>query len=152
MAAHRRRNGCLLPPAGRAPGRMSIKRKFARGAFWLMLGTSFQSLAQFVIFVILARVLTPAEFGTVAFASIFIDVSRIFVSAGTSDALIRRPEWDEDFASTAFWINLGMALVVCAAFILIAGPLLAASGYEGIQPILVVLSLTLQLGPLNLVL
>lgn len=131
---------------------MSIKKKFVTGALWVMLGTSFQQVSAFIIFVILARALSPAEFGIVAFATIFIDLSRIFVAAGTADAVIRHPEWDEVFASTAFWINLGISLFVCALFIVVGAPLLATTGYDGIQPILIVLSLTIPVSALNLVL
>ena len=63
---------------------MSLKRKFASGAAWNVAGMSFEQLASFAIFVMLSRILSPNEFGLVAFASIFVDVARPLIARGAS--------------------------------------------------------------------
>lgn len=122
---------------------MSIKRKFAYGSAWLFGGNLFNQLASFAILVVLARLLTPTQFGVVAFALVFIDLSAVIVRAGTSDALVQRQEYDEDFASTAFWVNLAIACVFGLFCSAVVGPILGTSGYPGIEPVLAALSVTL---------
>jgi O-antigen/teichoic acid export membrane protein len=122
---------------------MSIKRKFVQSAFWMIAGTSFSQIFAFLIFVVLSRLLTPNEFGIVAFATIFIELSRPIVTAGVPDALIRHKTWDQSLASTGFWLNLGMSLAICLLCILAGVPLLGLSHYAGIGPVFAALAATL---------
>src|SRR4051812_28367453 len=122
---------------------MSTKRKMAMGTLWGMIGTSFNQIFSFLIFVLLARLLTPTEFGVVGLATIFIEMSRQFISGGIPDALIRQREWNQSLASTAFWLNMALALGVCAICIGVGAPALSAFGYAGIGPVFAILSLTL---------
>ena len=89
-----------------------IKKKFAAGSLWLFIGQNFSNLASFIIFAVLARILGPLDFGIVAFASVFIDLSRSLALAGLPTALISASEWDEDTASTAFWGNVGFSIIL----------------------------------------
>lgn len=130
---------------------MTLKRKFAASSAWLMAGAIAGQLSGFVVFVMLARLLSPAEFGVVAFASIFIDLSKQFLSAGIPDALIRHPEWDDGMACTAFWINVGMALMVVLLCIGIGVPLLVHLDHAEIGLVFAVLSATLLLDAMRIV-
>jgi len=62
--------------------------------------------AGFLIFVVLARLLTPIEFGLVAFLSLFVDLSRGVIFGGIPEALIQRRDWSDEAANTAFWLNV----------------------------------------------
>ena len=68
--------------------------------------------AQPIIFVVMARLLTPADYGVVATASIAITFSQMFWDAGLSKALIQTKESIKDAADVVFWTNimLGVAL------------------------------------------
>ena len=130
---------------------MSIKHKFATSSMWLMLGAAFGQLSSFVIFVMLARILTPVEFGIVAVASVFIDLSKQFLSAGIPDALIRRPEWDDEFASTAFWITVSSAALVAVGAVAIGVPVLYLNGHADIANVLGALAITLVIDAMRIV-
>lgn len=83
-----------------------MKRKLTASNVWTVTANVFNTVSTMVVFIALARLLTPAQFGIVAFASVFIEFSRILVGAGIPDALIQRPDWDRDVSSTAFWTNI----------------------------------------------
>jgi O-antigen/teichoic acid export membrane protein len=122
---------------------MSIKRKLARSSLWMIAANAFNTLSTTVVFIALARLLTPVEFGVVAFASVFIEFSRILVISGIADALIQRPTWDQAVASTAFWTNMALGTLVAA--LLSAGGLLFGDDYgqSNFPEVLAALSLLL---------
>lgn len=108
---------------------MSIKANFAKSGMWMVASAIFNNLSSTLIFIALARLLTPTEFGIVAFATIFIEISRVLVVAGIPDALIQQKEWDDDVASSAFWINIGISMAICLVICLVAAPL-SYLGYD----------------------
>lgn len=94
-----------------------------------MASAVFNNLSSMIIFLALARLLTPTQFGIVAFATIFIELSRILVVAGIPDTLIQRKEWNEEVSSSAFWANIGLSLVFCL-IIGLAATFLFYLGYD----------------------
>ncbi|GJD97977.1 lipopolysaccharide biosynthesis protein [Methylobacterium iners] len=104
---------------------MSIKQKLVASVLWMTGAALFNNLSTLIVFVALARILTPTEFGIVAFAGIFIDFSRVLVLAGIPDALIQRPVWDDITASTAFWMNMTISVVLSLILVVVAAPLIA---------------------------
>ncbi len=122
---------------------MSVKRKLASSSLWAISASVLNNISTMVVFVALARLLTPVQFGVVAFASVFIEFSRIIVNAGIPDALIQRPDWDEDVASTAFWTNIAIGIVVSAALSLLAIPLSGSYQGQNFGGVLAALSLVL---------
>lgn len=67
---------------------------------------------QFCISIVLARLLTPEEFGTVALLSIFTGIATAFVDSGFSSALIQRKNTSSTDESTVFWFNLAIGGLV----------------------------------------
>jgi len=101
-----------------------VKSKLTSASIWSLISAGSTQISTFIIFIILARLLGPPDFGIVAFAAIFIDLSRGVMLGGIPEALIQRPEWKDDLAQTAFWINVFASLafvllisIVCAAII-----------------------------------
>jgi O-antigen/teichoic acid export membrane protein len=64
-----------------------------------------------LIFVLLARLLTPIDYGVAAAAVMVISFTQIFWEFGMAKALIQRQQQVDDAANAAFWINLAMAMV-----------------------------------------
>src|SRR3546814_3203705 len=106
---------------------MTIKQKLAVSGAWSIVAAVFNNLSTIIIFVALARLLTPEQFGIVAYATVFVELSRTLVQGGIPDALIQRSEWDDSLASTAFWTNLAIGGLLCALLIAVAGPLAGAA-------------------------
>ncbi len=95
---------------------MNIRHHFALGVAWSAFGAAVRNISAFVVFIAIARLLSPAEIGLVAFAMVFIDVSRVALVNGIPDALVQRPEWDQSVATSAFWmvmvISIGLAVAL----------------------------------------
>jgi len=84
----------------------SLKQQSISGVVWSSIEKfSFQGI-NFVIAIILARMLSPSDFGLVGMLAIFIAFSQVFIDSGFSSALIQKQNrTDADF-STSFWVNL----------------------------------------------
>src|SRR5580700_8763831 len=74
--------------------------------------------------IVLARLLTPSDFGLVAMVTTFSLLLVNFGLNGFTEAVLQREEMDEDLASTLFWINLGAGVLLTLGFAA-AGSLLA---------------------------
>ena len=69
-----------------------------------------------IVFVVLARLLTPEDFGVMSSALMVMSFSQIFWEAGIGKALIQRQTDNDEAANVAFWINMGLGIVI--AFVL----------------------------------
>ncbi len=84
----------------------------------------------FVITIILARILMPEEFGTVALMSVFINIMYVFVDCGLSSAVIQKKNVDELDFSCVFIANIVCA-ILSYAIIFITSPLIASFYADG---------------------
>lgn len=84
----------------------SLRQQSISGVVWSSIEKfSFQGI-NFVIAIILARMLSPSDFGLVGMLAMFIAFSQVFIDSGFSSALIQKQNrTDVDF-STSFWVNL----------------------------------------------
>ena len=108
-----------VPKGGQALRRMAV-----RGAGAQILSSGISLAIQIAGTMILARLLTPRDFGLVTMVTTF---SLLFMNAaanGFADALLQVKDITHRLASTLFWINLAIAAVLTVAFAA-AGPLLA---------------------------
>lgn len=99
---------------------MDVKNKTIRGLFWSFSEQFANKFVHFIIGIILARLLTPADFGLVGMVSIFLIVSQTIANGGLSHALIRKKECKEIDFQTTFIANIITALIVYAIFYLSA--------------------------------
>lgn len=101
---------------------MTLSRVAGRSSFWMMAGNAGQQVFGFLVFIYLARVLTPADFGTIALAYVVTDILTQFGRLGQVEALQQRTELDRETASTAFWLLQGTGVLFSIAVYLLAGP------------------------------
>ena len=76
------------------------------GLLWTGLGTGVQTLLQFLVLIILSRLLTPADFGIVAAAILVVGFAQIFSSVGVGPAIVQRPNLELNHIRTAFTLSL----------------------------------------------
>lgn len=102
----------------------SLKQKAASGMVW----TSIQRFSaigiQFISGIILARLLTPYDYGCIGMLSIFMMLAEAFIDGGFGSALIQKKHPTQDDYSTIFWWNLGMA-VLMYAILFVSAPAVA---------------------------
>lgn len=89
----------------------SFGHKVISGAIWAAIDRIGSMILQFVVNLVLARLLTPADFGAVGMLTIFIAVSMTLVDGGFASALIQRKESNQRDFSTIFFWNIGISLV-----------------------------------------
>jgi teichuronic acid exporter len=105
-------------------GVSDLKRKTVKGFFWSSLESLF-SQGQGIIFgILLARMLSPQEFGLVGMITIFISLAQVFVDSGLSQSLIRKQNCSSLDYNTIFWVNLVIGLV-SYVIIWVAAPFIA---------------------------
>lgn len=102
----------------------NIKKDTLKGVKWTAIEKVALQGIQFVIGLILARLLTPSDFGLVGMLAIFISVSQTFVDGGFSNALIRKLNRTDTDCSTAFYFNIVVGLV-CYGLLFVSSPWIA---------------------------
>lgn len=102
----------------------NLKTDTLKGVKWSALEKFSLQGIQFIIGLILARLLTPTDFGTVGMLAIFISISQTFVDGGFSNALIRKIDRTETDYSTAFYFNIIVGLV-CYGILFLLSPYIA---------------------------
>lgn len=84
---------------------MTLKQKTVSGLLWSFIDNFTSLFVTFIVGIILARLLTPREFGLIGMTSIFIAVSNSFVQSGFTQALIRKQNCTDVDYSTVFYFN-----------------------------------------------
>ena len=129
----------------------SLKDKSLAAFFWVLIDKMGGSVANFIVTVVLARLLTPEDFGLVAMVMIFFELSSSFVQSGIGFALVREKTITDIDKSTAFIFNLLMALVFYA-ILFAAAPSIAAFFQQPLLTNIVrIMGLNLIVGSLALV-
>ena len=105
-------------------GDAELRRLAVRGAAATISATGLALAVQVVSTVILARLLTPADFGVVTMVTTFSLLLASFGLNGFTDAVIQFEEIDQHTASNLFWLNSGAGLVLATLFV-VTGSLLA---------------------------
>ncbi|GLQ08293.1 lipopolysaccharide biosynthesis protein [Devosia yakushimensis] len=121
---------------------MNFKRQFVVSAFWSSIGNGASSLISFVVFALVVHLVEAEAVGIVAFAMVFIVFGRVFVEAGTHELILRRKEFDDRYASVAFWLSLAISAIAVLLFALILAPLIDRVFAPGSGIVLTVLSLS----------
>ena len=98
----------------------SLKKKTVKGVAWTSLDQVMTLGFGFVISVILARLLSPSDYGMLAMIAVFNAIALAFVSSGFGNALIRKPDLTEDDNTTAFSFNIVVAIVMVGVLWIIA--------------------------------
>jgi len=84
----------------------SIKKKLISGVIWEAVGRYSALGIQFIVTIIIARILTPDEFGVIGLLTVFIALGQIFLDSGFSQALIQKKETSEVELSSVYFVNM----------------------------------------------
>ena len=90
-----------------------LKDKAISGVKWNAIGRFSTQGVNFVIGLILARLLTPSDYGVVGMVGIFFAIAQTFIDSGFGSALIRKNDCTDEDYSTAFYFNIIVGLVCC---------------------------------------
>ncbi len=130
---------------------MSLKKQAVSSMIWTFSQQFGTQLITFAVSVILARLLLPSDFGTIAMFTVVMSVASSLVDGGMSSSLIRSAEVDDRDLSTVFWFNFGVA-VAMYIIIFLTAPLVADFyRVEILTPVIRVYSLSIIIGSLTAV-
>jgi O-antigen/teichoic acid export membrane protein len=103
---------------------MDLEGKTVYGVFWSISQELSSKFISFFITIILARILSPAEFGLIAMLSIFIAVGNSLLDGGLTSSLIRTTEITQKDCSTVFYFNL-IGSIVIYSILFLSAPLIS---------------------------
>ena len=93
-----------------------LRGKATTGLFWSFSDLIARQGIQFVVHIVLARLLLPSDFGIIGMVTVFIAISNTFIDSGFSQALIRDQKVNQRDCSTVFYFNL---LVACIIYVVL---------------------------------
>ena len=97
------------------PRQSDLKQKAAAGMVWTALQKYSTMFITFISGIILARLLTPYDYGCIGMLSIFMVLAEAFIDGGFGSALIQKKRPTQEDYSTIFFWNIGMSFVMYAA-------------------------------------
>ena len=119
------------------------------GLFWRFGERIFAQGVSFIISLVLARLLTPNDYGVVAILLIFIDIANVFVVSSFGVALVQKKDADQLDFSSVFYFNVVLSFVVYGLLFMAAPYIESYYAIEGLGSLLRLLSLKIILSGAN---
>lgn len=128
---------------------MPSRKTILSSLLWKFLERGGTQGAQFVVSIVLARLLSPEDFGLIALVIIFITLANVFVQSGFNTALIQKKNADNLDFSSVFYASLCVSLILYLILFFGADFIAAFYNRPELIPVVRVLSLTLVIGAFN---
>lgn len=119
----------------------SLKKQALHGAFWSFAERFGMQAGQFILSIVLARMLLPADFGLIGMLSIFMILAQVLIDSGFGQALIQKDHVDDLDICSVFYLNILIG-VLAALLLIFSAPAIAT--FYG-QPKLIVLARVMAL-------
>lgn len=110
---------------------MSLREKTVSGIIWAVVQQFGAKVIGFLITIVLARILTPVEFGLIAMLSVFISLGNNLLDSGLSSSLIRTVNANQNDYSTVFFFNL-IGSVVLYLLLFLSAPIISSFYHQDI--------------------
>lgn len=119
------------------------KKRVTTNFLWRFLERCGAEGVTFIVSIVLARILDPTTYGTVALVTVFTSLLQVFVDSGLATALIQKKDADDIDFSTVFYFNFGMCLFLYALMFFAAPYIAKFYKIPELTPVIRVLSLIL---------
>lgn len=126
-----------------------MKNKIFSGFFWKFNEQISSQIVTFILSIVLARILTPKDYGIVALINVFITLADVFVTSGFGSALIQKRDADDVDFSTMFYISEIFSIVIYLILFFIAPYISIFYNNADLTSIIRVLALKLPLSAFN---
>ena len=120
----------------------ALRGRVFRGLIWKGGSSMIRQLLRIVVTVVLARLLSPHDYGVAGMVIVFASLVDIFGDLAIGAALVQRPHLSEDERSTAFWVSVAAGASFTLGGLALAGPLAAFYGTPAVKPLFMVMSLS----------
>ena len=121
----------------------SLKYNTISSLVWKFIERGGNAIVQMAVQVVMARLLSPEQFGVLAVMLVFVNIGNVIVQSGLNTALVQDPDVTERDYSTVFWLSLGVSVVIYFGVFFSAPFISAAYGYDSLTWSLRVLCLIL---------
>lgn len=102
----------------------TLKEKTAKGLFWGGISNGLQQLLGLIFGIVLARILSPEDYGMVGMLAIFTGIASSIQESGFTAALVNKPEINHDDYNAVFWFSL-LSGVILYIVLFFCAPLIA---------------------------
>ena len=128
---------------------VSEKNQVIQGAFWKFAERIAAQLVSLMVSIILARLLSPSEYGTISLVMVFITIANVFVSSGFGQALIQKKDADSLDFSSVFYFSLGFTFLLYIIFFILAPYIARFYDMPILSPVLRVLAISIPIMGIN---
>ncbi len=89
-----------------------IKTKAVAGTIWNFLSNILTKCGSVIVQLVLARLILPEEFGTIAILNVFISIANVFITKGFASAIVQKNNLTEEDKSSAFYMSFGISVIL----------------------------------------
>lgn len=128
-----------------------IKKVILSGVYWSTINQVFTQVVGLGVTAVLARLLTPADFGLVAMVTLATGFLKILKDFGIGAALVQKKNVSHEEYSTVFWLNMALGALFTAVTFAVAGPISEFYHEPLIKPITQVFSFSFLVNAVGVV-
>ena len=128
---------------------VSLKERTISSLIWKFLERAGNQLVLLLVQIVMARILTPTDFGVIAIILVFINLANVFIQSGLGTALVQSESATEADYSTVFWISFAISFVLFVALYFFAPAVSIVYAEPRLTWPLRILSLTLLINAYN---
>lgn len=126
-----------------------LRRRTAFSVLWTAVRFGGDQAANFVLFIVLARILIPAEFGAFVIALVFVEFGKIIANGGLTTSLYRTPVLTPQITDTVFWANLTLGCLIAVVGLLFSEAFARAMGAPQASSLIAVLGFVVPITALG---
>ena len=123
--------------------------KIVKNFFWRFAERCGAQFVSLIVSIVLARLLSPDDYGIIALITVFTTILQVFVDSGLGTALIQKKNADELDFSSVFYFNIIMCIILYGLMFLISPGIAMFYGENKLTPVIRVLSLTIVIAGLK---
>ena len=120
-----------------------IKKNVIGNFIWRFAERCGAQAVTFIVSIVLARILAPQDYGTIALVTVFTSILQVFVDSGLGTALIQKKDADDLDFSSVFYFNLGVCFILYVGMFVVAPFIAAFYNDMSLTPVVRVISLTI---------
>lgn len=128
---------------------MALGRAAFYNSLYMVIGNGGQMIASLAVFLYLARVLTPTDFGAMGLAAAIVDLLTVLARWGQVEGLLQKGADDQRIRSTSFWLLVAIGLGNVAVIVLLAMPIAWMTGAMVVAPVMLLLAAVPLIGCLG---
>ena len=129
----------------------SLKSKTLKGISWSAIERFSVQGVNFIIQIVLARLLLPSDYGIIGMLAIFLQIAQVFIDSGFANALIQKSHCTNRDYSTVFYYNLFISVSIYLLFYIIAPYVSLFYNNEALTLVMRIISITLVINALSII-